>query len=83
MVQSKIRRLGFKEIVDPTTWHCVYDWRATWKKHGGPIKIGQAKERYIVGPRHGIMVHLDHAIGTVQSIFSRLNGLQLLRIFLL
>ena len=42
MVQSKIGRLGFKEIVDPTTWHHVYDWRATWMNQNAPIKIERA-----------------------------------------
>ena len=30
MVQSKIGRFEFNEIVDPATWYRVYDWRATW-----------------------------------------------------
>ena len=41
-VQSNIGRLGFKEIVDPTTWHRVYDLRATWTNQNATIKIRRA-----------------------------------------
>ena len=53
MVQSKIGRLGFKEIVDPATWHHVYNLRATWTNQNAPIKIGQAiyAESWDPGPR--------------------------------
>ena len=45
-----------------------------WLRKEATIKIGRAKKRENVGPRHGIMAHLKRMIVAVQPFFIRSNG---------